>query len=246
MYGYAAFSTSSTGSIAYRASAGETQLVWIDRTGRPAGVVGTPDDSQLSLERLSTDGRTIIAGRTVAGNSNIWLFNAQRGAPHRLTFGVTDGPAALSPDGSRVVYQAEGPRDGSVVYERRSDGTGDETILLEESVNEWHQPEDWSGDGRHILYRVPTTTGANLWALPLVGERKPFNLTQTSFSESNARFSPDSRSVAYASDETGENGIYVQPSREPGQSCGCPWVGARSRAGGRTDVSSSTSRPTSA
>ena len=211
VYGYAAFSTSSTGSIAYRASAGETQLVWIDRTGRPAGVVGTPDDSQLSLERLSTDGRTIIAGRTVAGNSNIWLFNAQRGAPHRLTFGVTDGPAALSPDGSRVVYQAEGPRDGSVVYERRSDGTGDETILLEESVNEWHQPEDWSGDGRHILYRVPTTTGTDLWALPLVGERKPFNLTQTSFSESNARFSPDSRSVAYASDETGQNEIYVQP-----------------------------------
>ena len=116
---------------------------------RPAGVVGTPDDSQLSLERLSTDGRTIIAGRTVAGNSNIWLFNAQRGAPHRLTFGVTDGPAALSPDGSRVVYQAEGPRDGSVVYERRSDGTGDETILLEESVNEWHNRRTGLATGAH-------------------------------------------------------------------------------------------------
>ena len=84
VYGYAAFSTSSTGSIAYRASAGETQLVWVDRTGRPAGAVGTPDDSQLSLERLSTDGRTIAAGRTVAGNSNVWLFDTQRGAPHRV------------------------------------------------------------------------------------------------------------------------------------------------------------------
>ena len=211
VYGYAAFSTSSTGSIAYRASAGETQLVWVDRTGRPAGVVGTPDDSQLALERLSMDGRAILAGRTVAGNTNVWLFDTQRGAPHRLTFGETDGPPILSPDGRRVVYQAEGPRDGSVVYERRTDGTGDETVVLEESVNEWHQPQDWSGDGRHLLYRVQTAMGADLWALPLSGERKPFSVTQTSFSESGARFSPDSRSIAYASDETGQNEIYVQP-----------------------------------
>jgi serine/threonine protein kinase/Tol biopolymer transport system component len=211
VYGYAAFSTSSTGSIAYRGSAGETQLAWVDRSGRPAGVVGTPDDSQLSLEHSSTDGRTIIAGRTIAGKSNVWRFDTQRGAPHRLTFGVTDGPTVISPDGTRVVYQAEGPRDGSILYERQSDGTGDETVLLEESFNEWHQPQDWSGDNRYILYRVQTTTGADLWALPLFGDRKPFSVTQTSFSESNARFSPDSRSVAYASDETGQNEIYVQP-----------------------------------
>ena len=246
VYGYAAFSTSSTGSIAYRASAGETQLVWVDRTGRPAGVVGTPDDSQLSLERLSADGRTIVAGRTVAGNTNVWLFDTQRGAPHRLTFGVTDGPPVLSPDGSRVVYQAEGPRDGSVVYERRSDGTGDEALVLEESVNEWHQPQDWSADGRHLLYRVQMTTGTDLWALPLFGGRKPFNVTQTPFSESSARFSPDSRSVAYASDETGRTRSTCRLSRKPGQSCESPRVAARSRAGGRTDVSSSTSRPTGA
>ena len=211
VYGYAAFSTSSTGSIAYRASAGETQLVWVDRTGQPAGVVGTPDDSQLALERLSLDGRAILAGRTVAGNTNVWLFDTQRGAPRRLTFGETDGPPILSHDGRRVVYQAEGPRDGSVVYERRTDGTGDETVVLEESVNEWHQPQDSSADGRHLLYRVQTATGADLWALPLFGERKPFSVTQTSFSEWSARFSPDSRSIAYASDETGQNEIYVQP-----------------------------------
>jgi hypothetical protein len=122
----------------------------------------------------------------------------------------------LSPDGTRVVHQANGPRDGSVVYERRSDGTGEEIQLLEESVNEWHHPQDWSPDGRYIVYMVTTTTGLDLRVLPRSGERAPFDVARTSFAELNARFSPDSRWVAYESNETGRMEIYVQPFPGPG------------------------------
>ena len=210
-FGYSAFSSSSTGSIAYRASAGERQLVWLDRNGRPVGTVGQADDGQMTLYQLSHDGRVAAVTRTIDGNTNVWLVDTQRGVPRRLTFDVADNDVILSPDGTRVVHQANGNGDGSVVYERRSDGTGGEIPLLEESVNEWHHPLDWSGDGRHIVYGVETTTGLDLRALPLSGDRTGFDVARTSFAELNARFSPDSRWIAYQSTETGQNEIYLQP-----------------------------------
>jgi serine/threonine protein kinase/Tol biopolymer transport system component len=215
-FGYSAFSSSATGAIAYRASAGETQLVWLDRAGRPVGTVGQADDGQMTLYQLSRDGRTVAITRTIAGNTNVWLLDTERGVPHRLSFDVNDNDVIISPDGTRVVHQANGPSDGSVVYERRSDGTGTESQLLQESVNEWHHPQDWSADGRHIMYAVTTTTGLDLRALPLSGERTPFDVARTSFSELNARFSPDGRWVAYQSNETGQFEIHVQPFPGPG------------------------------
>jgi serine/threonine protein kinase len=215
-FGLSAFSTSSSGSIAYRASAGETQLVWLDRSGRTVGIVGQPDDAQLTLAQLSRDGRVVAVNRTIAGSTNVWLLDTERGVPRRLTFDVNDNSVILSPDGSRVVHQANGPGDGSVVHERPADGTGADSLLLDESNNQWHHPQDWSGDGRHILYAVQTPTDLNLRALPLSGERTPFDVARTSFAEINARFSPDSRWVAYQSNETGQFEIYVQRFPGPG------------------------------
>ena len=70
---------------------------------------------------------------------------------------------------------------------------------------------DWSADGRFILYRVlGAKTKNDIWVLPLFGERKPYPLLQTEFGEFWARFSPDGRWVAYVSDETGTNEVYVR------------------------------------
>ena len=66
------------------------------------------------------------------------------------------------------------------------------------------------------MYAVTTTTGLDLRVLPLSGERTPFDVARTSFAELNARFSPDSRWVAYESNETGQLEIYVQPFPGPG------------------------------
>jgi Tol biopolymer transport system component len=215
-FGYAAFSSSSTGSIAYRASAGETQLAWLDRSGRTVGTVGQPDDAQMYLSQLSHDGRVVAVNRTIAGSTNVWLLDIERGVPRRLTFDVNDNDVVLSPDGTRVVHQSNGPRDGSVVYERRSDGMGGESQVLEESIDAWHHPQDWSADGGYILYLVERPTGLDLRALPRSGEGTPFDVTRTPFAEMNARFSPDSRWVVYESNETGRFEIYAQPFPGPG------------------------------
>ena len=217
LFGYSAFSSSSTGTIAYRASAGETQLVWLDRTGRNVGAVGQPDDSQLTLYHLAPDGRSIAVSRTIAGNTNIWLFDTERGVPRRLTFGLNDNNVVFSTDGSQIVHQAEGKNEGSVAWVRRSDGTGGETLLLDESeANEFPHPQDWSPDGNHILYTVDTTTYSDLRVQPLSGKRTPFDVASTPFSESSGRFSPDGRWIAFQSDETGRAEIHVQPFPGPG------------------------------
>jgi hypothetical protein len=56
----------------------------------------------------------------------------------------------------------------------------------------------------------------DLWALPLAGERKPFPIVQTQFDERQGQFSPDGRWMAYVSNETGSDEIYIRPFPGPG------------------------------
>lgn len=211
--GFGAFSASSAGAVAYRASGRRTQLVWLDRDGRPAGHAGVPDDTQTVLAHLSSDGRTAGVQRTVDGNTDVWIIDTERSVPRRLTSdpGI-DGWPVFAPDGTRVAYVRDGKADVYQMYERSADGTGDETLLLESDGNK--NPQDWSPDGRHILYR--DADRGNLWALPLSGERKPFELVQAPFVPQGARFSPDGRWVAYAHTETNRAEVYVQPFPGPG------------------------------
>ena len=214
---FTSLASSSNGSIAYRASAGETQLVWLDRTGRAVGKIGPPDGTQLLLSHLSHDGRSVAMTRTIAGNTNVWLLDTERGVPRRLTYGLNDTSIVFSPDGTRIAHQAEGDQEGTVVWERRADGTGGETVLLDEpDESEFDHPRDWSGDGRYILYSVSTRSNLDLRALPLFGDRKPIEIARTPFDEDRGRFSPDGRWVAYQSDETGRTEIHVQPFPGPG------------------------------
>jgi hypothetical protein len=90
-------------------------------------------------------------------------------------------------------------------------------------------PTDWSVDGRFVLYTFRGTFPAtsDIWALPLFGERKPFPVAQTEFSESLGTFSPDGRWIAYTTDETGQPNVYVQPFPRAG------WKNRISPNGGR-------------
>ena len=116
-HGFGAFSASSVGSIAYRASAGETQLVWLDRAGRPVGASGAARRYPTDLSHLSPMGAQWPSQRTVDGNTDVWLIDTERGASRRLTFDpATDGDPIFSPDGSRIAYRVrrKGRRVGHV------------------------------------------------------------------------------------------------------------------------------------
>src|SRR5207249_4153527 len=70
---------------------------------------------------------------------------------------------------------------------------------------------DWSGDGRFLLYTELGSKGADLWVMNMDGERKPVPFLQTPFNESQGQFSPDGHWIAYASDESGRYEVYVRP-----------------------------------
>ena len=53
-------------------------------------------------------------------------------------------------------------------------------------------------------------TKYDLWVLRLDGDKKPFPFLRTGFNENNGQFSPDGRWVAYRSDESGRDEIYVR------------------------------------
>jgi hypothetical protein len=96
-------------------------------------------------------------------------------------------------------------------------------------------PTDWSPDGRFLLFM----TGAgnpDLWVLPLFGERKPFPLLATPFVEVLARFSPDGRWVAYQSNESGQDEVYVVPF--PGSNGTGTMAQGSNMRGGKWQVSS--------
>lgn len=215
-----AVSTSASGGVAYRTNAEERQFSWVNRSGRQIGVVGEPDVAQPwgtagGDGSLSPDGRRLALARTVNGNTDIWLVDVEGNLSRRFTTeAVREHTPIWSPDGRRVAFASE--RTGVFdLYARTVDGSAAETLLR--SSPEPKHFEDWSPDGRFVLYHEQhPSTNRDLWALPVAGDSKPLLVANTPFEERNGRFSPDGRWIAFFANETGQGEIYVQPFPGPG------------------------------
>jgi Tol biopolymer transport system component len=204
------FSVSVAGQVAYRpGGSGRRELTWFDRTGRAVGVAD-PDANNLDFPDLSPDGGRMAASRTVRSNRDVWLMDVVRGGFTRLTFDAArDYPPVWSPDGMWIAFSSD--RTGTFnLYLKSSSGAGTEKLLLE--TPNVKTPQDWSKDGRFLLYyEVDPTTARNLWALEMTGtERKPRVVVSTRYDTTMAQFSPDGRWLAYQTNESGRFEIVVQ------------------------------------
>jgi serine/threonine protein kinase len=225
-----AFSISTDGRIAYRSGGAELrQLQWFDRAGKALGPAGEPDPNGLLAPELSPDERRVAMDRTIQTNRDIWLMDLMRGGLTRLTFDpAIDGFPVWSPDGTKIVFESS--RKGSYdMWLMLANKTGSEELLFGTPMNEW--PVHWSKDGRFLLYyQSGSTTGSDLWALPMSGGetqghqatavnneqgRKPIVVANTKFEERQGQFSPDGRWVAYETNESGRFEIVVQPFPDP-------------------------------
>jgi Tol biopolymer transport system component len=142
------------------------------------------------------------------------------GTNTRTTFNTGyDGTPVLAPDGRQLAYASF--RDGAALpYERTTDGTGGESLFFPYGNDAY--PNDWSRDGRWVIYSMrKTETGADndLWVVPIDGGRagKPVPYLVAPARQQQAQFSPDGRFVAYGSDSSGTFEIYVQPFPDPSQ-----------------------------
>jgi Tol biopolymer transport system component len=206
-------SASATGVVAYRVSGGrQRQLTWVDRSGAVRGTVGPPEGS-LDAPRVSPDGRQVAFSRETQGKRDIWV----QGDAHasRMTFGsgASDYPV-WSPDGSRLAFES-GVGTTAGFYQKPTNGAQAQESLLLSQKGQYLS--SWSADGQYLLYfRLVSGSAIDLWVLPMTGTRKPFAFLQSSFEKVWGQFSPDGRWVAYESNESGQNEIYVRRFVVPG------------------------------
>jgi len=210
----AQFDISGSGPLVYSSGGVPWQAMWYDRAGKQLGPAGERVFNLLAL-RMSPDGNRLAteAGET----SEIWTYDQQRRVNTRLTFGNGSSSAPVwSPDGHWIAYGGFRSKNG--LYRKPVNGMGEEEALLQPDST-IRNPLDWSPDGKHILFGVGDLSAkGQIWVLPLFGDRKPVPLTQENVVAGSARFSPDGHWVAYSSDESGRQEVYVMPfDREAGK-----------------------------
>jgi hypothetical protein len=213
--GGAYYSLTGEGTLAYKTGAGITearQLAWLDRNGKTVGAAS--ELTQYTMLKVSPDGTRVATMRrdpaTLGGH--IWVTDVARDTSIKLTLDGTrtDSQPVWSPDGKRVAWQ--GSREGSSeFYVKAADGSGAESTLYKFTGGPAPVLTDWTADGRFLVF----TRAGDVFALP-VGEgsesgRQPIAVVQGPMTELGAYVSSDSRWVAYLSNESGRQEIYVQP-----------------------------------
>jgi serine/threonine-protein kinase len=212
--GTAQYSVSTSGSLVYVPGgvlADQRTLVWVDRSGKEQPLE-VPVRAYL-FPRISPDGKRVVA--TIAEDATqVWLYDLTRETLTRLTFeGDQNYNAVWSPDGKMIAFQSR-KEASTEIYWQRVDGSGGLERLATSEMP--FVPMSWSPDGQTLAFiEVNPETGFDLWVMS-VQDRKPRLFLRTPFNESVPRFSPDGHWLAYMSNESGRNEIYVQPYPGPG------------------------------
>jgi eukaryotic-like serine/threonine-protein kinase len=205
--GAVGLTVSETGTLVYRSNIPlQTHLVWVDRGGRQVGEAAPP--GAYNNVELSNDGKHLAFDRAT-NNTDVWLLDLDRHITSRLTFQQSNVPI-WSPDGRTVVF-ATGRTGLLDLYQRPSNMSSPDEVLLKLGAPPILFPSDWSADGKYLAYyRTDAKTQLDIWVLPMYGDRKPFPYVHGEFNESQGQFSPDGKWMAYVSDESGTPEIYVQ------------------------------------
>ena len=231
---------SDAGTLVYAspaAVAAERTLVRVDRDGRATRLI----DARAAYESptLSPDGRRVAVTIGSNGGGDIWIVDLDRSARVRFT---RRGAAAFPvwvPDGSRLAFLAadSGPW---TLFSKPLDGSSTEQPVLSAPASGAAAlasatkalgvlpgtiptltgagpqfPGSWSPDGTTLAFHERKAGGErDIWTVARGQEPMPFLLTP--FDERSPRFSPDGRWLAYVSDESGRDEVYVQPFPGPG------------------------------
>jgi serine/threonine-protein kinase len=222
---------SRTGTLAYMdgdlITTEGSQLSWVDRAGIVRAAAETP--AVWGEVALSPDGKRVAGGMIDLGDditADVWTLFFDGGRMARTTFSGFNGSIVWTPDGARMLYA--GFDNGSQFPGRLESVPADNsgapmTIAAFGSFSGY--PTSISPDGRVLLGTGLTPSGMDIWALTLddapardepVTEADLDFVLESAFNESHATFSPDGRWIAYVSNETGTEQVYVVPYPGPG------------------------------
>ena len=195
---------SNTGTAVYASgNPAKTSLVWVDREGK---IETLSKEQDLYREaRLSPNGTKAV----VRHGYQLWIHDLQRGTRSRLTSGNGNNLNPIwSRDGARIIFASNRGGDWDI-YSQPADGSRPAEVLLKQPYAQY--PVSILADGTLLYQEIHPQTGRDLWTVSPDGKASPLRVTP--FNEGFGQFSPGTggqRWVAYSSDESGQNEIYVQ------------------------------------
>jgi serine/threonine protein kinase/Tol biopolymer transport system component len=203
--GFLPVSAAENGTLAYWIGRPEpTRLQWVDRTGRVEGEVG--DAGEFIGLALSPDGTRLATTRRSALLANdVVRVDLDSGLETRVTFSDAARFPIWSPDGQSLVYSTK------LQLERKAaSGAGEVSVLVPPARHWGIFADDWSPDGRWVVYTVNLSDGWDIGAVDVTnGEQRL--IVEARRHQLYPRLSPDGRWLAYTSDETGTFEVYVVP-----------------------------------
>ncbi len=197
---------------------------WLESTGQTRALQVPP--GLYENPRFSPDGKHLAFELATASvRADIWVKDLERDTVSRLTKlpGRNNFPV-WTPDGKNIVFESWGWA-GSGIYWIRADGVGEAQRLTEANLRAFQSPHSFSPGGKRLAYSYQQESSgfrAEIWTAPMEGDRdhprlgKAEVFLRTSFSEWDPVFSPDGHWLAYSSDESGKEEVYVRPFTGPG------------------------------
>jgi len=186
------------------------RLVWADREGQTEPVTEIQRD--FVDPRLSPDGqRLAVTVTSKSGAVDIWIYDIARGTLTPFTFEGTSRSSVWTPDGTRLTFHTH--RVNEDIFWMLADGTGEaEQLTTSLSIQ---TPISWSPDDI-LAYTEGAVNQRDIWVLPMKGEREPLSFLATQFDERHPMFSPDGKWIAFTSNQSGQDEVYVKPYPKEG------------------------------
>ena len=215
------------GTLVYRraiggAAFGMMTLQWVDPTGNKELLRAKPGGYENPS--VSPDDKRIALSLSAGGSPDIWIYDPQRDAMTRLTFGGTGCRYPIwSPDGQYVVFECSGKN----LFQARADGAGQPQALTDSKTRQI--PWSFTRDGKWLAYSDYGAAFPQIWTVPLeyvggrlkAGEPAPF--LKSRFADFSAAFSPDGHWLAYASNQSGNLEVYLRAFPPPSSGPGGQW-----------------------
>jgi len=207
--GYTDYALSNEGTLVYVPDfVGQAQrsLVWVDRKGESEPL--TDLQRQFAVPKFSPDGaRLAVTVRQGAAGQNVWIYEMASGilTPFTLQAGQARSPI-WTLDGKHLTFSMD--RVPSGIFWRSADGSGEREQLTQKQ-QDIQIPNSWSRDGV-LAYSEGLPDKGDIWTLSVEGERQPQEFLVTEFNERQPMFAPDGQWIAFTSDRSGQDEIYVK------------------------------------
>jgi serine/threonine-protein kinase len=214
--GSADLAISATGTLVYSTGAetGRQELVWVTRQGKAQAVDPKWSGESLAFPALSPDGNRLAVTRSANGEpSKIWIRRLDRGTSIQLAGDGNESnfQQAWTSDGKSVTFSSSHSKGAVDLWTKRADGTARAVLQLQGKGNLWNPR--WSPDRKWLLFQtdIESSGAGDILAIRPGVDTAPVPVVATRFSEISPALSPNGRWLAYVSNETGADEIYLVP-----------------------------------